>query len=63
VVRLPRQGQLGQCQLDHHEMERFLGRGVLAHPGHFYDFPADGEVVLSLLARESDFARGLATLM
>jgi aspartate/methionine/tyrosine aminotransferase len=62
VVRFPRQGQLDQSQVDH-EMKRFLGRGVLAHPGHFYDFPADGEVVLSLLAGESDFASGLAALL
>jgi alanine-synthesizing transaminase len=44
------------------EIERMLARGLLVHPGHFYDFAADGHLVLSLLVRGTDFARGLATL-
>ena len=44
------------------EAERMLERGVLAHPGHFYDFRSDGHVVLSLLGREADLALGLNKL-
>jgi len=32
---------------------------VLVHPGHFYDFPSDGYLVLSLITAERDFAEGL----
>jgi alanine-synthesizing transaminase len=31
---------------------------VLVHPGHFYDFPADGYLVLSLLTPIADFREG-----
>jgi len=33
--------------------------GVLVHPGHFFDFPAEGYVVLSLITPPEDFERGL----
>lgn len=32
---------------------------VLVHPGHFYDFPSDGYLVVSLIAEENDFAQGV----
>ncbi len=35
-------------------------QSVLIHPGHFYDFPSDGYLVLSLIARPSEFAQGAA---
>ncbi len=31
---------------------------VLVHPGHFYDFPSDGYLVLSLISPEQEFAEG-----
>jgi alanine-synthesizing transaminase len=37
--------------------------GVYVHPGHFYDFPADGYFVVSLLTRETDFAEGVRRLL
>jgi alanine-synthesizing transaminase len=37
--------------------------GVLVHPGHFYDFPNDGYLVLSLIAREEEFRKGIAPLL
>ena len=37
--------------------------GVYVHPGHFYDFPADGFLVLSLIAREQEFGTGLKLLL
>lgn len=36
-----------------HLLER---RGVLVHPGHFYDFPRDGHLVVSLIAPPAQFA-------
>ncbi len=35
-----------------------LERGVLVHPGHFYDFPQDGYLVVSLIAPEEEFREG-----
>jgi aspartate/methionine/tyrosine aminotransferase len=32
---------------------------VLVHPGHFYDFPGDGHLVLSLIAPRQEFAEGV----
>ncbi len=31
---------------------------VLVHPGHFYDFPSDGYLVVSLITPPQDFRRG-----
>jgi alanine-synthesizing transaminase len=31
---------------------------VLVHPGHFYDFPSDGHLVVSLLTQPGDFLQG-----
>ncbi len=36
---------------------------VLVHPGHFYDFPRDGYLVLSLIPREGDFREGISRVM
>jgi aspartate/methionine/tyrosine aminotransferase len=35
-------------------------RGVSVHPGHFYDFPSDGNLVVSLITAEAEFSGGLA---
>ena len=35
---------------------------VLVHPGHFYDFPSDGYLVLSLIAAEGEFGSGLEAI-
>ncbi len=32
---------------------------VLVHPGHFYDFPGDGYLVLSLIGPEEEFGEGV----
>jgi len=37
-------------------------KNVLVHPGHFYDFPQDGFLILSLIASQLDFRSGLQTL-
>jgi alanine-synthesizing transaminase len=38
-------------------------KSVLVHPGHFYDFPSDGYLVLSLIVAESEFAEGIRRLL
>ena len=38
-------------------------KSVLVHPGHFYDFPNDGYLVLSLLTQQVDFAEALQQLL
>ncbi|MGA7916333.1 MAG: pyridoxal phosphate-dependent aminotransferase [Candidatus Acidiferrales bacterium] len=38
-------------------------RGVYVHPGHFYDFPADGYLVLSLITGEREFQQGVQLLL
>jgi aspartate/methionine/tyrosine aminotransferase len=37
--------------------------GLLAHPGHFYDFPGEGYLVLSLITPERNFAEGVGRLL
>jgi aspartate/methionine/tyrosine aminotransferase len=36
---------------------------VYVHPGHFFDFPQDGYLVVSLISPEPDFSQGLARLL
>lgn len=38
-------------------------KGVLIHPGHFYDFPQDGFLVLSLITRIEIFHHGLRAVL
>ena len=37
--------------------------GVLVHPGHFYDFPAEGHLVVSLLPTLENFKHGMQKLI
>jgi aspartate/methionine/tyrosine aminotransferase len=36
---------------------------VSVHPGHFYDFPGEGHLVLSLIAEPTDFHEGVGRLL
>ena len=36
---------------------------VLVHPGHFYDFPADGYLVISLITPTADFREGTSRVL
>jgi alanine-synthesizing transaminase len=38
-------------------------KSVLVHPGHFYDFPSDGYLVLSLIGPQTEFGEGIARLL
>jgi alanine-synthesizing transaminase len=44
-------------------MDLLRKESVLVHPGHFYDFPSDGHLVLSLINVEVEFAEGLARVL
>jgi alanine-synthesizing transaminase len=58
VLRIP------AVQSDEEFALRLLeSKGVYTHPGHFYDFPADGFLVLSLITPEEDFASGIKLLL
>ena len=37
--------------------------GVIVHPGHFYDFPNEGHLVLSLITEPGVFCEGVARLL
>jgi alanine-synthesizing transaminase len=38
-------------------------KSVLVHPGHFYDFPSDGYLVLSLITAEGEFREGIGRVL
>lgn len=40
-------------------VELLRKKSVLVHPGHFYDFPSDGYLVLSLITPHGEFAEGV----
>jgi alanine-synthesizing transaminase len=40
-------------------LELLAAKGVYVHPGHFYDFPAEGYLVVSLITPVPTFAEGL----
>jgi alanine-synthesizing transaminase len=44
-------------------LELLTTHGVYVHPGHFYDFPAEGYWVVSLITPEREFAAGIDALL
>jgi len=44
-------------------IELLREKSVLVHPGHFYDFPSDGYLVLSLITRQREFTDGLGAII
>jgi alanine-synthesizing transaminase len=44
-------------------IELLNAHGVWVHPGHFYDFPSEGTLILSLLTPEQIFAEGTRRLL
>jgi len=38
-------------------------KSVLVHPGHFYDFPSDGYLVVSLIGEKQEFAEGIGRVL
>jgi alanine-synthesizing transaminase len=58
VLRVPATLTDEEVALDLLEKE-----GVYVHPGHFYDFPSDGYLIVSLIAPEREFAEGVKRLI
>jgi alanine-synthesizing transaminase len=44
-------------------IELLRSESVLVHPGHFYDFPSDGYLVLSLIGPEGEFRDGIGKVL
>lgn len=44
-------------------IELLRKHSVLAHPGHFYDFPQDGFLVLSLITPVEEFVQGIRRIL
>jgi len=38
-------------------------KSVIVHPGHFYDFPSDGYLVLSLITPPAEFSEGIGRVL
>jgi aspartate/methionine/tyrosine aminotransferase len=58
VLRIP------EVQTDEQfALEVLKTRDVYVHPGHFFDFPKDGYLVLSLISIEEQFAEGVRRIL
>ena len=44
-------------------IELLTRKKVYVHPGHFYDFPSEGFLIVSLITREEEFGKGLNLLL
>jgi alanine-synthesizing transaminase len=44
-------------------IELLSQKNVYVHPGHFYDFPSDGFLIVSLITCEEDFTKGMKLLL
>jgi len=58
LLRRPAVDSDGACAL-----RLLTEQGVLVHPGHYFDIPAEGYLVLSLLVEEADFAEGMRRIL
>lgn len=44
-------------------IELLTAKGVYVHPGHFYDFPTEGYLIVSLIVPEREFAEGIRRVL
>ena len=58
VLRVPATGSDEELAI-----ELLTKQDVYVHPGHFFDFSGDGYLVVSLIAREEEFAEGMRRLL
>jgi len=58
IVRVPARGSDEELAI-----ALLREKNVLVQPGHFYDFAADGYLVVSLITPEADFAEGIKRLL
>jgi alanine-synthesizing transaminase len=57
VIRVPATRTDEELSID-----LLASKGLYAHPGHFYEFPSDGHLVVSLIGPEAAFAKGIQLL-
>ena len=58
VIRVPATRSDDELALD-----LLTTKGVYVHPGHFYEFPSDGHVVVSLMTPVQDLVNGMSLLL
>ncbi|MGE5206919.1 MAG: pyridoxal phosphate-dependent aminotransferase [Chlamydiota bacterium] len=58
ILRVP-----ATCSDEELAVELLKRHSILVHPGHFYDFPSDGYLVLSLITPAETFHEGLQRLL
>jgi alanine-synthesizing transaminase len=58
VIRVPATRSDEELALD-----LLAAKGVYVHPGHFYDFPGQGFLIVSLIIHVQDFAGGMKLLL
>jgi len=44
-------------------MDLLSKKGLYLHPGHFYDFPSDGNLIVSLITKEAIFSQAITELL
>jgi alanine-synthesizing transaminase len=44
-------------------IELLADKNMYVHPGHFYDFPSEGFLIVSLVTPEEEFAAGVKLLL
>ncbi len=58
VIRVPATRSDADLAID-----LLMTKSVYLHPGHFYDFPCDGHLIVSLITTGADFAEGIKRLL
>jgi alanine-synthesizing transaminase len=48
---------------EHLAIELLRSKSVLVHPGHFFDYPSDGYLIISLMTPEAEFAEGVRRVL
>ena len=44
-------------------IDLLTNHGIYVHPGHFYDFPTDGFLIVSLITPADDFDEGIRRVL
>jgi alanine-synthesizing transaminase len=58
VIRVPATGSDEELAL-----ELLAAKGVYVHPGHFYDFPSEGIVIVSLITPTLELSKGIKLVL
>jgi aspartate/methionine/tyrosine aminotransferase len=58
VLRVP-----ATCSDEDHALSLLNDLCVYVHPGHLYDFPSEGYLVVSLISKEEEFSPGMKRIL